>query len=197
MATEFELKYLADEKTLEALSRRFPGGRHIAMSTTYYDTRDSGLSARRWTLRRRQENDTFVCTLKTPAGSSLRRGEWEILCPKIEDAVAPLAKKSGLAELADLAAKGLRPVCGARFDRTAVSIAVGSSTAELALDRGELLGNGHSIPLAECEIELKSGSEEEIRIFADALAREYGLIPESRSKFARARALTQEDAHGI
>ena len=66
MATEFELKYLADEKALEALSRRFPGGRHIAMSTTYYDTRDSDLSARRWTLRRRQENDTFVCTLKTP-----------------------------------------------------------------------------------------------------------------------------------
>lgn len=197
MATEFETKYRATPDALRQIAARYPGGCRICMATTYYDTQDSDLSARKWTLRQRQENDRFVCTLKTPAGNGLRRGEWEIPCARIEDAVPILVRESGLTDLTALAAKGLRPVCGARFVRTAVTIAAGDSTAELALDQGELLGGGRSRELWECEIELKSGTEEDILRFSEELANAYRLIPEPKSKFARAMALAQEDEHGI
>lgn len=197
MATEFETKYRATPDALRQIAAQYPGGHRIRMATTYYDTPDQNLSARKWTLRCRQENDTFVCALKTPAGNGLRRGEWEVPCPRIEDAVPLLARDSGLSELTALAAKGLRPVCGARFIRTAVPIAVGSSMAELALDQGELLGGGRSRALWECEIELKNGNEEDILRFSRELAQTYRLTPEPMSKFARAMALAQEAEHGI
>ena len=50
--------------------------RAIEMATTYFDTPDRRLSARRWTLRLRKENDAFVATCKTP-GQGAARGEWE------------------------------------------------------------------------------------------------------------------------
>ena len=43
---------------------------------------------------------------------------------------------------------------------------------------------------AEVEVELKSGSDEAATAFAKALATKYRLIPESRSKYKRALALT-------
>ena len=77
MATEFELKYAATTAQLSKIRAAVPGEyTAISMETTYYDTPDHALSARKWTLRRRLENGTSVCTLKTPAGG-LGRNEWE------------------------------------------------------------------------------------------------------------------------
>ena len=42
------------------------------------------------------------------------------------------------------------------------------------------------------EAELKEGSEDAAAAFAIALAQEYGLRPETRSKIARAMALANE-----
>ena len=55
-----------------------------------------------------------------------------------------------------------------------------------------LLGGGRELPLCEIEVELKEGSEEAAAAFAMALAQEYGLRPETRSKIARALALAAE-----
>ena len=55
-----------------------------------------------------------------------------------------------------------------------------------------LLGGGRELPFTEVEVELKSGSEEAVTAFAEALAAELGLKPEHRSKVARARALAEE-----
>ena len=78
MGREFELKYRATPQVHAALKSRFTGFRQIRMQTTYFDTPDSALSARKITLRLRRENEETICTLKTPLPDG-SRGEWE--CP--------------------------------------------------------------------------------------------------------------------
>ena len=191
MATEFELKYAATAAQLKAIQSALPGAYNsISMETTYYDTPAQALSARKWTLRRRFENGVSVCTLKTPAGG-LDRHEWEVECGSIEDAIPELCKLSSLSDLAALTATGVSPVCGARFTRLACHIAIEQAEVELALDQGILFGGGRETPLAEVEVELKSGSEEAACHFAQDLASRFDLIPEEKSKFRRALDLAQ------
>ena len=138
-----------------------------------------------WTLRRRYENGVSVCTLKTP-GENGGRGEWELECPTIEEAVPELCKLSGIRELLLLAEAGLIPVCGARFTRQTGSLEAEGCTLELAVDSGVLLGGGRELPLCEIEAELKDGSEEAALACAAGLAAKYGLDAEPRSKYRRA-----------
>ena len=79
--------------------------------------------------------------------------------------------------------------CSARFTRLAKQIEVPGGKVELALDQGVLIGKGKELPFAEVEVELKEGSDDVAADFAKALAEEFGLIPESKSKFVRAMAL--------
>lgn len=189
MGTEFELKYRSGACALESIAAQYPGGAVIPMTTTYYDTPDGALSAKKWTLRHRQEGDAHICTLKTPSNALDERREWEVACEDIHRALADLSSLSGIGQLRDLE---LIPTCGARFTRTAIPLTIGESTAELALDRGELVNGERSLPFAEVEVELKSGSKAEITAFARDLAHRFGLEPEPKSKFARAKALGQE-----
>ena len=92
-------------------------------------------------------------------------------------------------ELMRCAAGGLMEVCGARFTRLAKTLAVSGATVELALDQGVLMGKGKELPLAEVEVELKEGTDEAAVRFAREIAEEFGLVPESKSKFVRAMAL--------
>ncbi len=162
------------------------------METTYYDTPGGALSARHVTLRRRWEGSTAVCTLKTPT-AGLGRGEWELKCGRIEDAVPILCKLSGWTELETLTKDGLVAVCGARFTRRCQTVSLPGCTVEIALDEGVLLGGGRELPLCETEVELKSGEESAAVAFAQSLAREFGLVPEPHSKFRRASALREMD----
>ena len=196
MGIEFELKYRASEEAFAAIRRDIDGQETLyQMQTTYYDTSDGRLSARRWTLRRRMENERSVCTLKTPA-IGIGRQEWEVDCISIEEGVSELCKLGCPAELASLADTGLIPICGARFTRIAKTIRINDSVLELALDAGVLTGGGREMPLREVEIELKSGSEETCRGFAAELASQYGLQEETDSKFRRALALHRGEYNG-
>ena len=191
MGREFELKYRATPEQIAAIRGDFGPFREISMTTTYYDTPDRSLSARRWTLLRRFENSVSVCTLKTP-GMGDARCEWETACGDILQSVPDLCKLGAPAELAALVKDGVREVCGARFTRLACLVDTDGCTIELALDQGVLLGGGQELPLREVEAELKSGSESAALAFAAALADKYGLAPELKSKFRRALALAEK-----
>ena len=191
MGREFELKFAATKLDHAALQERFGNLSPITMQTTYYDTPDFDMRRLHWTLRHRSENGISVCALKTP-GNGFSHGEWEVCCSRIEDAIEVLLEKGAPAQLSDFAAAGLIPVCGARFVRLAGLIHAPACTVELALDEGVLLGGGKEMPLCEVEVELKDGTEEAAAAFAIALAQEYGLRPETRSKIARAMALVNE-----
>lgn len=188
MGREFELKYQADEETQEAIRAAFGPFRTIEMETTYYDTPDGALSARHITLRRRMENQVSVCTVKTPLADG-SRGEWEIVWDDDRTMVAALCSAGAPAELGVLTEGGVIPVCGARFTRLAAEIHMDGGTAELALDRGFLVGGDRREALCEVEVELKDGSDEATLAFAQNLAKRYGLQPQPKSKFRRAMAL--------
>ena len=191
MGAEYERKFAATPANLAAMDAAFSEiPQTISMETTYYDTPSRTLSARRWTLRKRLENGESVCTLKTPAGKS--RGEWEVLCDTIGEAIAPLIALGAPAELASFTAEGLELVCGARFTRRARQIQLPEGAVELALDEGVLLGGGKELPLCEAEVELKAGDYALCDQFAAQLAARFDLTEEPRSKFARAMELATD-----
>ena len=188
MPKEFELKYRADDAAIEAIRERYSDFQEFAMQTTYYGTADGALSRRRWTLRQRMENDISICTLKTPAGA-YARNEFQVVAADILTAIPMLCSLGAPEELKELTKNGVTPICGAKFTRLAATITVDGSLLELALDRGYLTGGGKVLPIWEVEVELKEGSEETAVAFGEKLAEHFRLKAESRSKFARARAL--------
>lgn len=190
MGREFELKYAADGAALETLKLRYPHLSPITMETTYYDTPDGALSSMHWTLRRRMENGLSVCTLKTPLPDGAR-GEWEVACSSIEAAIPLLAAAGAPESLPQFTAGGITAVCGARFTRLAGLLETEAFTAELALDQGVLLGGGAQLPFTEVEVELKTGNQYAVIVFAEALAAEFGLRKEKKSKYRRALDLAR------
>ena len=190
MGMELEFKYQGSKEALSAMEAAFGGGfATIVMETTYYDTPERALSARRWTLRHRSENGVSVCTLKTPGEKGARK---ELECGErdIRQAI-PVLCKLGEPELGDLTAGGVIPVCGAAFTRRARLLPTADGTAELALDQGVLLGGGREAPLCEVEIELKSGSPEAALALARQIAARFHLKEEKKSKFRRALDLAE------
>lgn len=194
MGREFELKYAADAGQLEAIRGEYPDVSPITMETVYYDTPSGMLGKLRWTLRRRYENGVSVCTLKTPLRENGARGEWEVNCPDITLAAGPLVEAGAPEGLEDWFSEGLIPTCGARFTRLAGRILYNGAVLELALDQGVLLGGGRELPFAEVEVELKDGPDAAAVAFAQALAEKYGLVPQEKSKFRRAKALADKQA---
>lgn len=195
MGREFEVKMKANLLQQEKIRQKYGGFAEITMETTYYDTPTGALAEKFVTLRRRLENGKGVCTLKMP-GANGGRGEWETEGESLEEALPMLCKLSGWDELAFLTQNGVAAVCGARFVRRAKTLTDGVWSAEIALDLGVLLGGGKEMPLCEVEVEHKAGDERQTRVFARALAEEFGLLPEISSKFRRALALAEGEANG-
>ena len=186
MGKEFELKYAASAAVLEEIEAVLGGcAEKISMQTTYFDTPARALSARKWTLRLRKENEACVVTFKT-AGDGTTRGEWEYPAESLDGAADRLTALGAPEELKPLLAEGLTPVCGAAFTRRALTVEHGSATLEVALDAGNLFREGKTLPIFEVEVELKQGDEAACRNFAANLAEKFHLCPESRSKFVRA-----------
>ena len=190
MGVEYELKYAASEEA-QAGIRQFLGGQWTQwrMRTTYYDTANGALSARKWTLRHRLENDTHICTLKTPAGDA--RGEWETECERIEDAIEKLCKLGAPSELAELTREEVQAVCGAQFTRLASTVSSNGGVLEIALDQGILFAGRRQEPLCEVEVELKSGDRAAANVVGCMLARSFDMKPLKESKFKRALALRE------
>ena len=188
MAVEIELKYAAEESAFEGLLAESAEWTRYEMATTYYDTSDAKLSSLRWTLRRRFENGVSVCTVKTPhAGGG--RNEFELECNDIMESIPELVKMGAPAELLLYAANGVVEVCAARFTRMAGQIHLHGAEAELALDKGELLGGGNVLPFVEVEVELKSGDLEAVVAYGKELEKRFSLRPEPKSKYKRALTL--------
>lgn len=191
MAIEYELKFRTTADVQAAIRQAVQGPELLyQMQTTYYDTPSGALSARKYTLRRRMENDTSVCTLKAPAQGH-GRGEWETQSDDIEAAIPILCQLGAPADLMELTAEGIVQVCGARFTRIAKTLVFEDGVLELALDSGVLTGGGRDIPLCEVEVELKAGEPALADQYAKYLAQKFGLVPEKGSKFRRALALSK------
>lgn len=188
MGREFELKYRANPEQIAAIREKFACFTDISMETTYYDTFDMKLGMHHWTLRRRMENGVSVCTFKKPLEDG-SKAEWEVQAPNIMEGIMNLCQNGAPWELMRCCAGGVQPICGAKFTRLAKTVTLDDCTVEIALDQGVLKGGNKEIPLCEVEVELKSGADAAAAAFAGALATQFGLVPEEKSKFARALRL--------
>ena len=191
MGRELELKFAASSETLDAMEEKYAPLTPITMHTRYFDTPHQAFRERRWTLRLRLENGRSICTLKTRLSDG-SRGEYETESGDIVSAIPALLEQGAPAELEELAREGLEEVCGARFTRLARIIDVPGGRVELALDRGEFTGGGRTLPFTEAEAELKAGPDEVLARFGRALAEEFSLREEPRSKIQRAMALAEK-----
>ncbi len=190
MGMELEWKFRATQDQQAAVLAAFSPWHSIAMETTYYDTPGKALSSRRVTLRRRMENGKSICTVKTPAHGGAR-GEWELECDFIENSIPLLCKLGAPKWIAEAAAEGLVPVCGAAFTRQACHVVLDGTAVEIAVDFGRLFGGTRQLPLCEIEVEFKDGDTALAAAFAEGLAKRFDLAQEKKSKFRRALSLAE------
>lgn len=198
---EIEYKWAASPAQLEALAAVNVKARHtIQMQAIYYETPDGYLRKSGAALRVRRENDRVVCCLKMDkvlqGGCTMRR-EFETDAADLTDGLRRLPKQGAPADLCEtLLRADLRELARTEFTREALLLEYMTEkdicTAELALDRGALGGNGHMQPFTEAELEYKSGSEAAFHRYAEVLMQQFSLTAESRSKLARAIAIANQ-----
>lgn len=171
----------------------------VLMKAVYFDTEDHILSQNDMAFRVRMEGSRIVASLKW--NGSVVNGyhtREEINVPVTDEAYfisppADLFKESDqgqeLMRLID--GKQLFNMMENRFLRRKMRVDSGGAICEIAIDTGEIVTDGGSLPICELEIELYSGEPEEIKEMGVMLAEKYGLTPEDRSKYARGLSLAR------
>lgn len=178
MATELEIKLTLSESAqagaLEWLLAQLEAskGPCKTLINRYYDTADAALNGAKAALRVRQAGARYIQTLKTQGefvDGAHRREEWEwdLAGPELD---LSLLEQTPLHGQIDLTALDI--AFETNFQRQVVMLESGSSVIEVAVDSGEILGGGRSLPLHEVEFELKAGEPEDLMRWARALARE-------------------------
>lgn len=166
MGIETEIKFAVspgDLRKLAASRSLRPGDgqlvEHQHLVSTYFDTPGHLLKRHGISLRVRQAGTKRIQTIKTSAnGVTVERGEWE----KRIDGDEPDLRAARGTPLQRLVSKRLKRdlsmVFSTHVHRTVVPLRPGNSRVELALDEGHIRAGLYSSPLAEVELELKSGS---------------------------------------
>ncbi len=194
---EIELKLALDARLAPRLKRHalLAGNkpRHQRLHTLYLDTPEFDLLARRVAFRLRRVGYHWVQTVKAEAravGALSSRPEWEVAVAGSGADFAVLPAEA-LARLAGVDLDRLAPVFETEFQRTTWQVDTRDGRAEVALDRGEVRAGGARKPIAEVEIELKSGSPAGLFELARALLDELPLRVEARGKAERGYQLAE------
>ncbi|MDR1815968.1 MAG: CYTH domain-containing protein [Clostridiales Family XIII bacterium] len=208
---EIELKYKIDSAELydrilnDAWIRKFAGGEAeaVRMKAAYFDTEDRDLIHNNIAFRIRSENDRIVGTLKWRDDDEGIRGLYirsEINVPVTDDTCffSPSPEIFGeSAEGRDLldviGDKPLVNIFDMIFTRRRIRLDYGQSIMELSLDEGVIAYGTDSMPLLEAELELFSGTKEDLLAFGGKLADRFSLEPELQSKFARGIELMKKE----
>ncbi|MGI6205229.1 MAG: CYTH domain-containing protein [Anaerovoracaceae bacterium] len=165
----------------------------IPMSATYYDTEDRDLQKEKAAFRIRKEGDQPVATLKW--NDSVREGVFEREELNInlteDDGPAPALSKfaeneSAAALIEKVGEKPLIPVVETNFTRKIMRIDTGTTIFEADLDVGTIVTpDNKDLDICELEIELYSGSRDELAKIGKDLAKRFGLVPGVKSKYQR------------
>ena len=207
---EIELKYLASkEEAMKILPEEY---RIIPMNAVYFDTAAHSLRDRKITVRCRREGEKHVATAKWGGGSSSgmhRRGEYNIEvedgwtekpdmtvfwdCEIYDNMVSALGGEysDSLGNL--VPREKVKPVLTMKFIRCEADILLGDGgEAVLSYDEGRIITKNGSEIISEIEVELKNGSEDELRKYGEELEKKYGLVPCDSSKYSRGLALLRK-----
>lgn len=167
------------------------------MVSHYYDTPDSDITSRRWSLRLRQEGKSSVATLKTNAedssGGLFARGEWQVHANSIEEGVDLLIEDGAPCELRDMiGGKPLVEQCRVEFVRRGMVVELQNGLlVSITEDKGALCADDRSEPLHELEVELLFGEPTGLEPFVEHLIHEHGFERERLSKYERALRLVR------
>jgi inorganic triphosphatase YgiF len=155
--------------------------------SVYYDTADSELRGRGYSLRVRSAGDRYIQTVKSlDAGAGLfERGEWEYQI----DGPAPDAEKLWSTPLAGLNVEELRAVIRSDVQRTACRLRRDGAEIEIDLDEGTMTAAGRRVPVHEIEIELLRGDASSAIALARRIANDVPVKLGVMSKAERGFAL--------
>lgn len=171
---------------------RGPAAREELLST-YYDTPDHVLRSRGLALRIRQQGNRRVQTIKRQANGPAGLPQIQEFETEIEGDEPRLDLIDDQELRASLSptrlAKGLHPVFTTRIARRRLRLRWIDSDIGLALDRGEIAADGHSVPLCEIELELQLGRPARILELALLLYDSLPLRLEDRTETQRGYAL--------
>ena len=159
----------------------------IEMKAVYYDTESGFFRQHKIAYRIRQENKSIVATYKS--GKVNKNGVFErIEVNRIVKTLNPdlsvFADEENIWEI-------LKNVDNSRFEaivitdfmRECIVLSWKNSQIEMALDLGKITGKNKNLPICEVELELKSGSEEDLLSLKDELIRKFNIEPSSVSKY--------------
>jgi inorganic triphosphatase YgiF len=191
MSNEIELKLEVAPGATEQLMRqpwieRAPRSSQHQLSV-YFDTADSELRKRGYTLRVRSAGDRYIQTVKAlKNGAGLfDRGEWEYQI----DGPEPDAERLAHTPLAAIDVGALRPVIRSEVNRTACRLKPNGAEIELDVDHGTVTAGGRKLPVHEIEIELLRGSAQSAVEIARRIAGEVPVKLGVMSKAERGFAL--------
>jgi inorganic triphosphatase YgiF len=189
---ERELKFAVDPQDLPALKRAVAAGAQgrpgrSTLVSTYFDTPDRALNKGKMALRVRKHGRRFVQTVKAEMGGDIAaRGEWEDAVGRSDPDLA--APQSGARLQKVLNGAALEPLFTTTVKRTVASLApLPTTLIEAAIDEGEIRANDGTIsePIAELELELKSGESAALYDMALRLLDVVPLRIETQSKAER------------
>ena len=158
--------------------------------STYYDTPGLHLIKQQLGLRVRKSGDVWLQTVKT-SGSSVngfhQRNEWE---DELKDAQWDLQKLKQTPLVAVINDpklwSQLQPVFTTNFVRETLQLSLSNNTKiELAYDRGQVVSGDLAEPIHEIELELKSGSLEQLKRLASELCQHLDVTLSNINKAQR------------
>ena len=167
----------------------------VRMKAAYFDTDNLTLISHNIAFRIRSEGERTVATLKWRDDDDGISGLYirsEINIP-VSDQCCYFNPDPGLfaespegRDLLDIIdGKPLVNIFDMIFTRKLIRIDYGQSILEFAFDEGLIVAGASSCPISELEIELYSGTKEDLLTVGGKIAGKYGLSPELKTKFTR------------
>ena len=163
----------------------------IELHAIYFDTEDRRLSREGITFRTRKEGPNYVATVKWNGSSENGLYEREeINVPLPDDSTFHIPDYSVFSQ--SPMCETLQNVIGVRELKKRVEVKVlrrqiridtGNAICEISYDHGKVFNEDCEGPISEMEVELYTGSREEMEAFGEMLSEKFGLNPEPRSKF--------------
>ncbi|QNP45564.1 CYTH and CHAD domain-containing protein [Sphingomonas sediminicola] len=192
---EVELKFELDGRAAKK-ARRHPllsktDHRTKVQRSIYFDTDDSDAYRAGYSLRVRDDGNSFTQTVKTNGGSAglFDRREWEARVEQIAPDPDAL-RQTPLGKIKKLT-RDAKPVVWSEVERTTWLINRDGSIVEVALDSGSIRADGKEAPLHELELELRQGKQASLFAIAQELGRVVPLHVGVLSKEERGRMLAR------
>lgn len=203
---EIELKYsIEDEKTASKILDDPDLNLHMVkdsktienLKANYYDTSDFDLQNGFIAFRVRKEGKKRVATVKWNGnvdGPLHKRNELNINLGEGTEDIVPTASFFGESEIGQkmieiIGDKDLITIMSVNVLRQSFRVEINNTLMEVSIDNGQIITDNGNALISELEIELFSGSDEELLKLGDKIKERYNLEPGLNSKFARGLAL--------